>query len=118
MNALNGKEKYFVNMLNQLIIEGSVSKKAEVKETPYGTVAEFEIETKRYYKNKSEETVEETSTFDCECYGKMAEFMQDKKENQKVRIVGRLKQKTWESYGKKHSKVYIVVEHIEFIRGV
>ena len=33
---------------------------------------------------------------------------------QGVRVVGRLKQSRWEENNKKHSRVYVIAEHVEY----
>ena len=71
---------------------------------------------KWWYKNKSNEGVEEVSFFDVEVYGRTAEFCQTRGvKGRDVRVVGRLKQDTWkDENGKTQSKVYVIAEHIEY----
>jgi single-strand DNA-binding protein len=58
----------------------------------------------------------ETSYFDVETWGKLAEACYSKSQKGRgVRVVGRLKQNRWnDPDGKPHSRVTIVAEHVEF----
>lgn len=110
MNNLNSN-------LNSLIIEGNIVNKAEVREPkPYFKVTTFIIAVNRFYKDGDGKEVNEVDYFDIECYGNMAQFAADKGEvGRGIRVVGRLKQSVWEDEeGEKHSKVFVVAEHIEY----
>lgn len=98
-----------MNMLNNLILEGVVSK--ELCDN------EFTITVTRCYKNAEGSMVEEKSDFDVEICGKMLAdvITHNICLDRGVRVVGRLKQKKWkDEEGKEHSKVVIIAEHIEF----
>lgn len=108
-----------MNQINSLIIEGNVVKGATIKEPiPGSKVCDFTVGVNRFYKNSEDEDVQEVSYFDCESYGLIAEHLSKKiKKGSRVRLVGRLRQKRWVSdEGINCSKVYIVVEHIEFYK--
>ncbi len=100
-----------MNQMNSLVIEGTVKNfKSNEK------CAEFQISSKRFYRNAYGEKAEETSVFDCEAGGILQDLLVANNSEQTVRIVGRLKQYRWkDETGKNHSKVVIVCEHIEFI---
>ena len=106
-----------MNQLNSLIIEGFVVEDCIVTEPMAGfTVGKMSIGVDRFYKNRENGMVKETSYFDIECYGKMAEYAgEHAKKGLVIRVVGRLKQETWsDSEQKNHSRVYVVAEHIEY----
>ena len=105
-----------MNQLNSIILEGNVVKKAEFSEPKTGfQVCKFPLAVNRKSKTPEGETKEEVSFFDVETYGEMAESCYkwcDK--GLGVRVVGRLKQSRWEENNKKHSRVYVVAEHVEY----
>ena len=105
-----------MNQLNSIILEGNVVKKAEFSEPKTGfQVCKFPLAVNRKSKTPDGETREEVSYFDVETYGEMAESCYkwcDK--GLGVRVVGRLKQSRWEENNKKHSRVYVVAEHVEY----
>lgn len=107
----------YMNNLNSIIIEGNVVRKNTLLEP----VAGFKkyvipIGVNRWYVNKDGAGVSEVSYFDVETYGKMAEYTEPKAlKGRGIRVVGRLKQDSWEDKeGKRHSRVYVVAEHIEY----
>ena len=105
-----------MNQLNSIILEGNVARKAEFSEPKTGfQVCKFPLAVNRTTKTPEGETRAEVSYFDVETYGQMAESCYkwcDK--GQGVRVVGRLKQSRWEENNKKHSKVFVVAEHVEY----
>lgn len=106
-----------MNNLNSLIIEGNVVKQGSLLEPANGfKVCSFPLAVNRWYKNKNGEGVTEVSYFDIEAYGRMAEICEKQGvKGRGVRVVGRLKQKTWKDEdGKSHSKVFVIAEHIEY----
>lgn len=104
-----------MNHLNSLILEGEVSKIEELNTVGATNFLELEIAVKRTYKI-CDETKDEIFFFPIHCYGNLAEFTSMHcKLQQGVLIVGRLQQKTWtDAESKKHSKVVVIAEHIEF----
>ena len=102
-----------MNQLNSLIIEGTTENFKSYEE-----FAEFQISTKRFYRNANGENVEEISVFDCEAWGGLKNCLVkgfDKKSERSVRIVGRLKQNRWQDEtGNYQSKTVVICEHIEF----
>ena len=105
-----------MNMLNSLILEGVVIGEPHYLEATQRL--EFAIDSSRIYKNASGEDVVEHYQFDVVSFGVCKDSNLSRlKNSNKVRIVGRLKQDKWEdSDGVTHSKVYIVSEHIDFIK--
>ena len=105
-----------MNQLNSIILEGNVVADATLTNPISNfTVGKFAIAVNRTSRNPQGETVEEVSYFDVECYGEMAEKVEKyAKKGQGVRIVGRLKQSRYEENGVKHSRIYLIAEHIEY----
>jgi single-strand DNA-binding protein len=105
-----------MNNLNSILIEGTLTKDAVLKNTAKGTaVCNLSLATNRYYKNENS-MEKEVSFFDVETWSKLAETCGSKgNKGRGVRVVGRLKQDRWNGTdGKAHSKVVIVAEHVEF----
>ena len=103
--------------LNSIILEGNMVKDTEVSKLPNGTsVAEMTIAVKHTFKNANEEFVEEVSFFEIKAYGNVADICEKyATKDRGIRIVGRLWQERWEADGKKHSKVFVLAEHVEFM---
>ena len=105
-----------MNALNSILIEGNVVRDPVVKETPRGSsVCNFSIASNRYYK-QDDEFEQETSFFDVEGWGKLAEACgKGCLKGRGVRVVGRLRQDRWtDAEGKNFSKIKVVAEHVEF----
>lgn len=110
-----------MNTLNQIIIEGHIADRAtyyEANKYPSDDfpMAVLPISVERNYRTADGETITETSLFDVEAYGTLAEIiMEHAHENRGIRVVGRLKQKKWtDSDGIPHDKTVIIAEHVEF----
>ena len=109
-----------MNQMNQLILEGNIVKDFEITEPREGfKVGRFTVAVNRNYRNAHGETVAEVNYFDCEVYGEYAGNIQRKCfKGANLRIVGRLKQDRWkDENGKSRSKVFVVVEHIDFMHS-
>ena len=104
-----------MNEINSLLLEGVVSGEPLLNETSTTSVLNFTIEHTRYYKNKAGEDVEEKSQFKVVAFNSMCKI--PLKNGSEVRLVGRLKQNTWDKDGVSHSEVQIVAEHIEIIKS-
>ena len=99
-----------MNSLNSLILEGKIIEPTII-ENEGEKVLRFFIETERFYVNKDNERVQETSRFICEGFGVFTEekFMRNMIQDRGIRIVGRLKQ-----YKTEVPYTCVVCEHIEF----
>lgn len=96
-----------MNNINSLVVEGKITKPSKN--------GAFTMAVDHYYKNAEGKCLLETSYFDVEAFGNLAELC-DKYalKGRGVSVVGRLTQKKWKEEGKNFSKVYVVAEHIEF----
>jgi single-strand DNA-binding protein len=108
-----------MNNLNSILIEGNLVKDPLLRSTTKGTqVCSIRIASNRWYKqdNQTSGFEKETSFFDIETWGKLAEACHSKcQKGRGVRVIGRLRQNRWnDPDGKPHSKITIVAEHVEF----
>jgi len=115
-----------MNNLNTVLVEGFMTGAPEFKTTQKGTeVCTFTIESHRYYvKEPGCDATHEVSRFNIEIWSnepnmKDVDYIGRAREKgtkkRGVRIVGRLKQYSWQDLqGKTHEKVVIVAEHVEF----
>ena len=105
-----------MNNLNSVLIEGNMVRDPLFRSTPKGTsVCNFTIASNRYYRQDSN-LEKEVGFFDVEAWGKLADACTHQgRKGRGVRVVGRLKQDRWTGNdGKKHVKVAIVAEHVEY----
>lgn len=102
--------------MNKVIIIGRLSKEPEIKilGSSGNPVASFSIATNRKYKKKgSEEWTEESSFFDVEAYGNLADRVgKNLMKGYQIYLEGRLKQDRWEKDGHMQSRVKIIAEKI------
>ncbi|WP_299226223.1 single-stranded DNA-binding protein [Sulfurihydrogenibium sp.] len=105
-------------MLNRVMLIGRLTRDPEVRFLPSGMqVTSLSIAVSRKFKDKNGEWREETSFFDIESYGKLAERVGSQlSKGYQVIIEGELRQDRWESpSGEKRSKVKIVAERIALL---
>ena len=98
-----------MNSLNQIILEGNVSRQPELRQSAAGTsVCIIPIAVNRSYKNARGETTEEVSFFDVASFGRTAEVCSRYATvGRHVRVVGRIKQDRWKNQeGKAQSIMY------------
>jgi single-strand DNA-binding protein len=98
------------------MLGGNLTRDIEIRVTPQGTpVGQFGLAVNHKYTSPGGEKREEVSFFDCEAWGKTAEFVgKFLNKGCNVLIEGRAKQETWEDKqsGQKRSKIKIVVESV------
>jgi single-strand DNA-binding protein len=105
-----------MNNLNSILVEGNLVRDPELHITPKGTsVCTFSLASNRYFAGEAG-LEKETSFFDIETWGKLAESVKNHgSKGRGLRVVGRLRQDRWEDAGgKARSKIVIVAEHVEF----
>ncbi len=103
--------------LNQVIIEGRLTRDSEGKERPWGTkYAVMSVALNEYYKDRNGNFASEVGYYDV--YANGTNFcdlvIKNGVKGRSVRIVGKLKQDRWNNNGKNFSKTYIVAEHVDF----
>jgi single-strand DNA-binding protein len=97
---------------------GRLTRDPEVRFLPSGIqITSLSIAVNRRYKDKSGEWREETSFFDVEAFGKIAERVGTQlSKGYQILIEGSLRQDRWESSsGEKRSKVKIVADRIALL---
>jgi single-strand DNA-binding protein len=105
-----------VNNLNQILIEGNLTRDPDLKHTKTGkAVCTFSIACNRYTK-KGDEFEKAVSFFDVTAWTELAEnCAKELKKGRGVRVIGRLEQDRWQDQdGKQRSKIYVVAEHVVF----
>ena len=101
--------------LNVVTILGRLTRDVELKQTNGGTVARFSL-ANGYRKKQGSEYVEATNFIDCVAFGKTGEAIQKYvSKGQRLLVSGALRWSSWESDGKKHSKLEVLVESFNFI---
>jgi single-strand binding protein len=105
-------------MLNRVMLIGRLTRDPEVRFLPSGMqVTSLSIAVSRNFKDKNGEWREETSFFDVEAFGKLAERVGTQlSKGYQILIEGSLRQDKWESSsGEKRSKVKIVAYRIALL---
>jgi len=104
------------NSKNEVIIEGNLVRDPASEIVGKGlTVCNFSIASNRWYKI-GDNFEKETSYFDVQAWGTMAEDIQAKtSKGTALSVKGRLKQERWEKDGIRHSKVLIVAYDYQII---
>ena len=104
--------------MNKVIVVGNLSRDPEIRYTQSGTaVGNFSLAVSRKW-TKDGQQQEETSFIDCTAFGKQAELIgQYVHKGNKLGVVGRLKQDSWQDKetGKTRSKLGVIVEEMEFL---
>ena len=79
-----------MDMLNSLIIEGYVANDIEnTKSETEVSVGKFTIAVNRFYKDRNDENENETSFFECECYGVLCDsFYKKITKGKGIHVVG------------------------------
>jgi len=97
--------------LNVVALVGCLGRDPETKYFDSGTVVtKFSIAVNRPKKDG----VQEADWFDCEAWGKTAEFATNYiKKGYRISIAGSLKQQKWEKDGEKRSKVIVRIDRLE-----
>jgi len=102
---------------NQVILMGNFTRDPNISYTPSQTaVSEFGLAVNRKFKKQDGSQGEEVLFIECQVYGKRAEVVSKHfKKGSPIFVQGRLKLEQWESEGKTHSRMRVVVENFEFI---
>lgn len=103
--------------LNSVLLEGVLVRNPERKMLGERTVVRFPIAVHRYYKGKNNESVTETSFFDVQAWGGIADAAERFLSiGRTIRVLGRLKQDTWLEKEKNvhREKVFVIANHLEF----
>lgn len=104
---------------NRVILVGNLTRDVELKYISSGSaVTELGLAVNDRKKNQSGEWVEETTFIDVTLWGRTAEVASEYLgKGSSILIEGRLKLDTWESEGKKRSKLRVVGERMQMLGG-
>ena len=101
--------------MNRVILSGRLTKDIEIKLTPAGTkVGNFSIAVNR--KKQAGEEVPKTDFFNCVCFNKTAEFLEQwSGKGLRIEIEGRVQTRSWQDQetGQKRTVTEILVEQVE-----
>lgn len=102
--------------LNTATIIGRLTRDGEIKQTKGGTsICTFSLAVNRSRK-VGDKWEDEVSYFDFTWFGG-ENVVQYLTKGSRVAVEGRLSQDRWEKDGQKHSKVGIVVNHLQLLEG-
>jgi len=94
---------------NIVILIGRMTKEIETRKVGEHTAGSFALAVNSFKKD-------EVSFIDCKCWNKQTEILsQYSTKGSRLSIVGQLKQESWESEGKKHSKIVVNVKEFQFL---
>ena len=101
-------------MTAQVTVVGNLTAEPEIKTTKTGSsVLKVGVAVNRRWKNKQDEWEEETSFFDVNAWGELADNVASSlSKGSRVIVSGRLEQQSWEKEGQKQSKVVLVADDI------
>jgi single-strand DNA-binding protein len=105
---------------NRVILIGNLVRDIEIRHTTNAKLAVCQnaIAVNDRRKNAAGEWVDETSFVDLTFFGRTAELVgQYLTKGSPVFVEGKLKQDTWEKDGQKRSKLYVIVERMQFLTG-
>jgi len=105
---------------NRVILIGNLVREIEVRHTTNTKMAVCQnaIAVNERRKNAAGEWVDETSFIDVTFFGRTAELVsQYLTKGSPIFVEGKLKQDTWEKDGQKRSKLYVIVEKMQFLGG-
>jgi len=102
---------------NQVILMGNFTRDPQLSYTPNQTpVVEFGLGVNRKWKGEDGSQREEVLFIECQCFGKRAEvIVKHFTKGSPIFVQGRLKLERWDSEGKTHSRIRVMVESFEFI---
>lgn len=107
--------------LNQCNFMGNVTRDPELRYTPSNTaVATFSLAINRRYTDGQGELKEEVTFLDCAAFGKSAETIERYvRKGDPLFVSGRIRQEQWEDRdsGQRRSKLSLVVEMFQFLKG-
>ena len=101
--------------INSVIVEGNLTKSAELSRWGDGTAyIRFTIANNDYYKKENGEYESIPSFIDCQCKGPYAESMSKHLlKGRRITVSGKLKQQRWtDEQGVKHSAIVVRVNEI------
>lgn len=104
--------------INQVTLTGNVTRDPDIRRTASGaSILSFSIAVNDRRKNSQTGQWESVPNYiDCVLFGSRAEGLQPYiSKGVKVGIVGKLRWRSWEDQGGKHSKIDVVVDEVELL---
>ena len=102
--------------LNLVVVEGRLTRNAELKYIGNTIVCNFSIAHNHYRKDNNGEWSTTVHYFDCAVFGGYAEAIAQRLiKGVPVIVQGRLKQDRWESSGETKSKISVLCNTVEFL---
>jgi len=104
---------------NRVTLAGNLTRDPELRYTPKGSaVGDLSIAINEKYKTSDGTQKEETVFVDVTVWGRQAETCKEHlTKGRPVFIEGRLKLDQWEKDGKKHQRLAVVADRVQFIGG-
>ena len=104
---------------NRVTLAGNLTRDPELRYTPKGSaVGDLSIAINEKYKTSDGTQKEETVFVDVTVWGRQAETCKEHlAKGRPVFIEGRLKLDQWEKDGKKHQRLAVVADRVQFIGG-
>jgi single-strand DNA-binding protein len=109
-----------MSRINLVVLGGNLVRDPELRYTPAGTaICEFTIANSEKWKDKSGEMKEETGYFNCMCWGRRGEIINEYfAKGKAIQVQGKLKFQQWETKdGDKRNVIKINVLDFDFIGG-
>lgn len=103
--------------INFVCASGRLTRDAELKQATNGSqVLTFSIASNERRKNAAGEWEDYANFFDCSMFGERAQKLQKYLEKgNKVTVYGKLRHRSWEKDGTRHSKIEIIVNELVFM---
>lgn len=97
--------------LNQVILEGNLTKDPETKQTASGLMVTTFSLAVNFSKKSGDDWIKEVSFFDITTFGETANKAADLRKGNGIKVLGKLKQDRWQNQeGQNRSKVSVIAE--------
>lgn len=102
-------------MYNRIILVGNLTKDPELRYSPQGTpIGVFRLAVSSKFKQTDDK--DETLFIDIVTFGKLAEVCgQYISKGKSVLVEGRLRERSWEKDGQRHSRVEVIANTVRFL---
>lgn len=102
--------------INIVVISGNLTRDAEVRSSSSTEVVRFTVAVNGRQRNSGGEWEDRPNYIDCTAFGeRFSNLAPNLTKGTKVTVKGELRWNQWEADGKKHSKVEVVPEQVEYM---
>jgi single-strand DNA-binding protein len=102
---------------NKVIIAGNITMDPEKRTTPSGlSITKISVAMNRRWKD-GDETREETTFVPVDSFGVQADLIAKMSKGDPILIEGRLRLDQWEDNGQKRSRLVVVLENFQYLKG-